>query len=119
VILFSRQSNDWPAYLVSLTLVTYPFISVSAPFLLARQAPQWGWLIALLYSGLEMLSTVMTYVFPDGRFVPRWTRWLLLGFGLWALALFLVFLTPAFDLLATVGGALWFGLGMLAQVYRY
>ena len=38
VILFSRRSNDWPAFLVSLTLVTYPFISVSAPFLCASEA---------------------------------------------------------------------------------
>jgi len=127
VIIFSRQSNDWPAFLVSLTLVTSPFASVSAPFILANQSVQWGWLIALLYSGLQAFSTSVIYVFPDGRFVPHWTRWLIAGVGLWALALFLVFPVgvdaskpaPAFNLTVTLGAALLVGTGVLTQIYRY
>jgi len=40
------------------------------------------------------LGLVVFYTFPDGRFVPRWTRWLALGYGLLILLWLLVPAVP-------------------------
>jgi hypothetical protein len=71
----------------------------------------------LEYAG-QVGYTIFFYVFPDGRFVPRWARWLVL---VWAVLLVpLVFFPRSpWNLLdgplffALIGGA------VLAQVYRY
>ncbi len=66
----------------------------------------------------QVFYTIFFYVFPDGRFVPRWTRWLVL---VWAVLLvpFVFFPRSPLNLL---GGPLFFGLiggAVLAQLYRY
>jgi signal transduction histidine kinase len=67
---------------------------------------------------------IFTYVFPDGHFVPRWTRMLTLFWIVWlVLAPFTPFAIGDF----AGPSALWFGvllpggmaIGILAQVYRY
>ncbi len=66
----------------------------------------------------------MTYLFPDGRFVPRWTRALTIAWVVW------IVISPFTSFVAadSVGAsALWFGvlipggmgIGIIAQVYRY
>ena len=61
----------------------------------------------------------LAYVFPDGRFVPGWTRWLLVA---WA-ALFLVLLLgppePPAAPFIVVPLLLLLASGVAAQVYRY
>jgi hypothetical protein len=66
----------------------------------------------------QVAYTIFFYVFPDGRFVPRWARWLVL---VWAVLLVpLVFFPRSpWNLL---DGPLFFGLiggAVLAQAYRY
>ncbi len=97
--------------------LTWPDIFDSALF-----HPLWGGLAAFLTQlGLSSLF-VFFFVFPDGRFVPRWTRWVVP----------LVFMMPVIVLLfpgsrfveppqaINVSGfvALW-ACCLLAQVYRY
>jgi hypothetical protein len=61
---------------------------------------------------------ILFYVFPNGRFVPRWTRWLAIAVALlWVPDIF--FPGSALDLL---GGRLFIGLLIslvVAQIYRY
>jgi len=66
----------------------------------------------------QVAYTIFFYVFPDGRFVPRWARWLVL---VWAVLLVpeVFFPRSPWNLL---DGPLFFGLiggAVLAQVYRY
>lgn len=53
--------------------------------------PFWGWAEGWSYPAVNRLSQLLTYLliggtvlfaclFPDGRFVPRWSRWLALSF---------------------------------------
>ncbi len=75
-----RKSRDWMGLLVSLTLIivgTVTFSSngysqVEATYHLT-QVP--GDLLTVL---LGILPFLVGYLFPDGRFVPRWTRWMAL-----------------------------------------
>ena len=71
----------------------------------------------LEYAG-QVLYTTYFYVFPDGRFVPHWARWLVL---VWAVLLVpdVFFPRSPWNLL---DGPLFFGLiggAVLAQAYRY
>jgi hypothetical protein len=62
------------------------------------------------------------YVFPDGRFVPRWTRFIAVAFVLWGIVWIFVPMANAFNwqlpLALLAFGAVSLG-GVLAQVYRY
>jgi hypothetical protein len=79
IFIFYQRSRDWVAFVVSLLLITMgATFTVSLSYLpvttAAWQAPA-GILEAILYS----CSFLFLLVFPDGRFVPRWSRWLALG----------------------------------------
>ncbi len=75
-----RKSRDWMGLLVSLSLIivgTVSFTNSDYPWLAATyhitQVP--GDLLNIL---LDTLPFYFLILFPDGRFVPRWTRWLAL-----------------------------------------
>ena len=74
VLLLWRRWDEWIALLVALSLIAAaaaipPTINA---FVVAH--PEWqvlGDIVVAAYVG----TNVVIYLFPDGRFVPRWTRW--------------------------------------------
>ena len=78
-LIFFRRSDDWMAHVASIMLVTIFVVFSPSPMMLANAQPLWRWPIILLRA-IALTSTVgLFYLFPDGRFVPRWTRWLAIG----------------------------------------
>lgn len=74
LFIFWRLSDDWMAHVASIMLVTFFAIFSPSPMMLALAQPLWSAPIALLRF-IALASTVgLFYQFPDGRFVPRWTR---------------------------------------------
>ncbi len=79
-VLFWRKSNDRVILLFSLA-----FMLVGGIFLPPFPAALYGgihWVWELLLDVIESLAQAacfVFYIFPDGRFVPRWTRWLALA----------------------------------------
>jgi hypothetical protein len=74
LLIFWRRSDDWAAMLFALTLVTGTGLSMRTASALERAAPAL-WLPARFVLTLAtFLSLIVLFVFPDGRFVPRWTR---------------------------------------------
>jgi hypothetical protein len=65
-------------------------------------------------------SLLLLALFPNGRFVPRWTRWLVIGF---VVIRGLVLFIPTSTLVSFLLGTwLFFGVALLlvfAQIYRY
>jgi hypothetical protein len=124
-IIFFRRSEDRMALLVSLFLVTFGPVSVipTAAYTLISSQPAW-WLPV---RGVEIVGSVCSalffFLFPGGRFAPRWTRWLAVAFIAFDLSsiLFpeLYSRSPALEtvsylvFLGTVVSVVWF------QVYRY
>ena len=122
-LIFWRRSDDWMAMLVSLFLVTFGVnFSAQAQAILATNGQTaWYWSLNMLI-GLGYVSLcLLLYLFPDGRFVPRWTR---------PLAVFAVasniFLSAAPVAISTFPpwmlGAIYLingGSGIVAQIYRY
>jgi len=122
-VLFWRRSDDWMAMFVSLFLVIIGVnFSVQAQAILATNVQTvWYWSHTVLI-GIGWVSlSLLLYLFPDGRFVPRWTR--LLAVFVVASNLFLdASPVPISTFPPWMLGALYLvngGSGVVAQIYRY
>lgn len=83
-LLIWRRSTDRMALFAAVTLVTFGASTYpSIPQVLAHAYPNMQLPAGVLAFLGDASIMVLLYVFPDGHFVPRWTRWLVL---LWTLA---------------------------------
>jgi hypothetical protein len=100
--------------LFSTFFITFPGTVIFGT--LAQYHPAWMTVQALTDS-LSSLLFILFFIFPDGRFVPRWTRWVALGSAgvqLWRLfqpdlygKVTFIFVVPLFLCI------------ILSQIYRY
>lgn len=76
VLLFWRRSDTRVALFISFALMMLPFGFAN----LTMQAlpPDWTWLIRSVSAIGNGSLLLCAFVFPDGRYVPSWTRWLAL-----------------------------------------
>jgi signal transduction histidine kinase len=81
-VIFWRRSDDRMALLVSFALLTFGATTFTGLMgALAAAHPVWRIPVeSIAYVG-SVAFTLFLYTFPDGRFVPTWTRWVAL---LWA-----------------------------------
>ncbi|UCH60816.1 MAG: hypothetical protein JSV61_04870 [Anaerolineales bacterium] len=126
--LFWRKADDWVVFLISLTGVLTGTLAVPVVQALVSSQPVWGTPALLLRNAAVLGLIIQFFVFPDGRFIPSWTRW---AAFLWVTYLLLATLIPAFappegltvlqpqDYPVVIWFFLWMGLGVYAQVYRY
>lgn len=122
LLIFRAKRHDNIALYVALVLLLFgAFISDYVDVLRTVQ-PAFTDLIDVL-PGLTLIAfAILCYVFPDGRFVPRWTRWAAIG---WIAAP--VFLTVAmvYDQFETYSGPMTVVLlsllltCIIAPIYRY
>jgi hypothetical protein len=77
-LIFWRRSNDRMAFLVSFMLLTTG-AAIPIPLFTLDLSPFWT-ASARVVTFLGAASfALFAYVFPDARFVPRWSRWLALA----------------------------------------
>jgi hypothetical protein len=131
ILLFWRRSDDWMAMLFSLQMITSIAFTTRSLSALEHAYPAVRAPIQLIWLLAFVLIIITLYLFPDGRFVPRFTRLLAV------VTVVLVVLSP--DLpegmlmlpraqeemavwhwrVAVLGVlALWCS-GLVAQIYRY
>jgi len=81
-IIFFRRSEDRMALLVSLFLVTFGPVLVipTAAYTLTSSQPAWWLPVRGVEIVGEVCSALFFFLFPGGRFAPRWTRWLAVAF---------------------------------------
>ena len=129
ILIFLRKSDDWMALLVSLMMVAIGAVTLPITGVLTGS----GQVIALSYHALRALGVgiglAVLFIFPNGRFVPGWTRYLLMLWFLNGLSwLFFPQLAPLpvpaemrtpQQLWVLAFALTWFGAGLFAQVYRY
>ena len=125
-IIFWRRSDDRMALLVSVFLVAFGTVAVdpTAANSLISSQPAW-WLPVRSVEILGSVCVVLFFLlFPSGRFVPRWTRWLAVAFIAYQLTDILIpsglySSSPALDgvsqwiLIGFIVGVVW------SQIYRY
>lgn len=126
-LIFWRKSDDCMAWLASFSLVTLGAAFPSIPATLADVHP--GWWLPVTIVGNENLFgfpslIIFFFLFPNGRFVPRWTRWVAIAFA--AVFVFAgIFPGSSFSfpnwpgLLVGLAPLVVFGSLVFAQVYRY
>ncbi len=123
-IIFSRKSDEWIGLFASLTLLTTVFAIVRpADSLLFVDSMLHIPLLIILALGAVTI-TVFVYIFPDGRFVPSWTRWIVIGLGAFAVYGLIdrMFLTQPFRWPpAPLSPIIYLGVlgGAVIQFYRY
>jgi hypothetical protein len=76
VLIFARKSDHAMALLIALFLVTFGVTFSEPPDTLAQAAPDWWLPVQSIAFVGNVCSGLFAYLFPSGRFVPRWTRWL-------------------------------------------
>ena len=120
--IFWRKSDERIALFASFTLVTFP-IGFSGTITVEALPPAWRLPVQCVQFLSGMSLSLFFYVFPDGRFVPRWTRWLLIGWAIEESSVTFFGLAPLSSLVRTlVDGFLFIGLlgsFVAVQVYRY
>ncbi|HEX8035951.1 MAG TPA: hypothetical protein VF510_18995, partial [Ktedonobacterales bacterium] len=126
VLLFWRRSRDPLALFISLALLVFGTVSFHYGSItrLVASSPGWQWPVATLQFLGAAAVGALAYVFPDGRFVPRWTILAVAAFALWNLPAYLwpysplsMTTWPAVALFAT--WAFFLGVMGATQIYRY
>jgi signal transduction histidine kinase len=120
LLIFWRRSDDAAAMLIALLLVLSAAIPMRTEWPLHRVLPWLQLPIRFLWVLAMFLWLIFLFVFPDGRFVPRWTR--LLG----AVAIPAALLVDvsheqsktSLGLTVLIWSVFW-GIGLHAQAYRY
>ncbi|HEX6480864.1 MAG TPA: hypothetical protein VF043_18645 [Ktedonobacteraceae bacterium] len=124
-LIFWHKSNDWVLLLVALMLVTFGAVGTGgSTTVLVMHYPVWNIPVNCLYFFAVVSAGLFAYLFPTGRFVPRWTRWVAVVYVLLQAASFSPYVvgynattwmnTLYFVLLVGL-----FGTMLYAQVYRY
>lgn len=119
-VIFLHRSHDRMALFGSFTLLVFGGAAFSSDLLKGLVAAHTVFRFPtelLDYIGQVCFITLL-YVFPDGRFAPRWTRWLaVVSALLWVPTIF--FPASSLDLLSGPYIIGLVGAAMVAQVYRY
>jgi signal transduction histidine kinase len=117
VIIFWRKSDEVMALITSLMLIVFGTIAfANVPLALARAYPFLQTPVLALIALGSILNGLFFYTFPDGRFVPQWTRYLLLVWSVWNIAN----LAPAIpDVLTASVTLIFVGSFIAVQAYRY
>jgi hypothetical protein len=118
-LIFIRNRNDWFGLYIGTLFVLFGTVNGDPLTVFSGLHPQLYWLLTpigvLSWWGLFM----QLFLFPNGRFVPPWTRWV-------ALALLLAYVvsilgyggsTPPPTLILVILSL--FGVGAASQIYRY
>jgi hypothetical protein len=125
VVIFWRRSDNWMALLTSLCLILFGTFSLNdGPKALADHYPAFGLPVHLLQLFGTVSLAFFLYLFPNGRFVPRWARWVIL---IWIAHEVAYYLFPdsvlntdrSFPLLDIVLLSAFTCIALGAQVYRY
>ena len=135
VLIFIRRSRDWVVALSSATLLLLGVALFVPSKLLAESKGNWDVVVDILgvfdagpqfwRSAAGVAALLFALLFPDGRFVPTWTKWLaaifllevtlwtvLPGVGAFDVSRWPSYLVPVW----TLGLAI---VAVYAQVYRY
>lgn len=75
LVLYVRRSDDWIALLTSAGFITAGATIARPLAVLMAVEPSAAWLVRSIWTITLVVATLIAFLFPDGRFVPSWTRW--------------------------------------------
>src|SRR6266446_2650585 len=116
-VLVWRKSDDWMALLVALMLIMLGTANVI--FLLELSHSAWHSPVVLLNTLTFATAFLVCSLIPTGRFVPRWTRWLV---PIWIVCGLILIFFPALPSLGLLRDIIWLSelaCIMVALLYRH
>ncbi len=121
-VIMANRADEPLALLAAFWLAGFSATFMGTVNHLAQTSDLWRWPIMLLGLIGSGCSFPFLYVFPDGRFVPRWSRWVAAG---WVAACLVGYLSPLNSPLHEENT--WFAVAVMAalataaaaQFYRY
>jgi signal transduction histidine kinase len=125
-IIFWRKSDERMAMLASFALLTFGTAGLpNTTYALSIEYASLWWPLSLLdFLGAAFFGLFL-YLFPDGRFVPGWTRWVVFAWIAWQLPTYWFPNWDSFDLdgwpgwLAITVWTAFLGTMIYTQTYRY
>lgn len=121
-VIYWRAPDERVAWVTSITMITFGVLVPATPRVLDVPNSTWEFPLHVVQNIGWISFATMFYLFPDGRFVPRLTRWFPVLFFAWAVAWLITPLANPFNwqlALALLGLFGLFAVGALAQFYRY
>jgi hypothetical protein len=126
-VVFWLRSDDGAAILTAFFLLTFGVAGSVATDPLGALRTQPGWSLVVMSFGAAgwILLSIFFYVFPDGRFVPRWTVWAMIPWVALSLVWNYVPADSPFSVLNWPPAVLLilalpsYGSFLYAQIYRY
>jgi hypothetical protein len=124
-VIFWSRPDDWMAVFTSLGLILFgSFTLDDVPIVLAERYSTL-WLPVHLMAFFGSVSFLLFFLlFPNGRFVPRWTRWILIFYAVHEASYYffpnsVLNTDRSFPILDLVIILTFWCIGMGSQVYRY
>jgi len=126
VIIFWRKSDERMAMLASFALLTFGTAGLAnTTYALSIEYASLWWPLSLLDFIAAASFGLFLYLFPDGRFVPGWTRWVVFAWIAWQLPAYWFPSWDTFDLdgwpgwLAITVWMAFLGTMIYTQAHRY
>jgi hypothetical protein len=116
LVIFWRKADSWFGLYVGVLFVWFGTQANSITSPVGQVQPLLAPIDDILGNLVWLAFFPLLYLFPNGHFVPRWTRWLLL---VWLSLMLLFSLQLLPDTLAFVTVALYLALGIGSQGYRF
>lgn len=119
-----RKSQDTAALVIALALVAFGAAIPGTIYSILNAQPIWVQPYGFLQILGWMMLLIFAFVFPNGRFVPRWALPLVVPWAAWVVGFFLFAGEITQNRVWAIGltfaiWALWFIVGAAAQYYRY
>ncbi|MDJ0757381.1 MAG: GAF domain-containing sensor histidine kinase [Ardenticatenaceae bacterium] len=129
IFIYSRKTDDWLAWCVSLALIAFGVTGGGLADFAVPADSSWFWVMEMIQAIGTAGMVSLFFIFPNGRFVPTWSKWLVQG---WCLLVFFWFLFPSVPLnmldgevwgqtplASTIFALILFNIGVFSQFYRY
>ena len=116
LVIFWRKSDDLMGLLTSLMLIFFgPYLIAGANIIVGEQ-PGWETISAVMVSIGSVAVIYFLFLFPNGRFVPGWTRWFALVLIILIVISSFATIWPNLEVIVFLPGAV---VALLSQIYRY
>ena len=116
LVIFWRKSDDLMGLLTSLMLMFFGPYLISGANIIVSEQPGWE-TFGVVMVGIGVTVVILfLFLFPNGRFVPGWTRWFTLVVSILIVISSFATIWPNLEVIVFLQGAV---VGLLSQVYRY
>jgi hypothetical protein len=117
LVIFWRKSDDLMGLLTSLMLIFFGPYLISGANIMVSEQPGFELFGSVMVVIGSLVVILFLFLFPDGRFVPGWTRWFtLVVFSILFIISGFASNWPNLDVIVFFLVAI---VGLLSQVYRY